>query len=186
MARGSAAASNAADTAARTSAGLSGNASALYGTVAPALTRDVVNPTGFSPADLAAMDTAAQQSTGGSEAAATGQGALLGARTRNAGAPMAAIAESTRTAGENLSRGALGTRIQNAMLKNTNRRAALGGLESLYGTNVSGANAASGQIAGDVNADTNARNASWDWASHILQPVLSAAGNSKYLTGGSP
>lgn len=122
------------------------------------------------------MNTANEESAGGSQSSAVGQGALLAARTRNAGAPAAAIEKASRTAGEDLSRRALQTRISNAQLKESQRRSGLGGLESLYDTETGAGLTASGQIAPDVNANTNAANQSWDWARFILDPALQAGG----------
>src|SRR5579864_7452790 len=103
MARGS----QTADTAATSAQGLSstyaGNASNLFGTLAPTLEAEAAHPSGMTPTDLAATDTAAKQSAGGTQAAAVGQGALRAARTRNAGGADAAVAESSRRAGEQLS-----------------------------------------------------------------------------------
>jgi hypothetical protein len=135
----------------------------------------------MSPTDIAAADTAAQQSAGGGEAAAVGQGALRAARTRNAGGADAAIAASGRTAGQNLSEAALGTRLANSRLKQSQQQAGLSGLEGLFSTNLSGGNAALGQVAPDINANTNAENASWDWSKDLFAPLLGAAGNSARL-----
>lgn len=151
------------------------NSGALYSTLAPQLEAEAAHPAGYSPVDMAAMNTAAMQTGGGAMAGAVGQGGLEAARTRNAGGSDAAIQESARNAGQQASRGALGTQINNANLKEQQRRAALGGLESLYGGNLNTSVGALGQVAGNVNADTNAENASWDWTKGLS--ALSQAGN---------
>ena len=66
---------------------------------------------------IAAADTAEQQSAGGGQSAAVGQGALLAGRTRNAGSADAAVGASTRAVGQQLSEGALQTRLKNAGMK---------------------------------------------------------------------
>lgn len=152
------------------------NGNSLYSDLAPSLESTVANPQGFSPADEAAMETGAQQGAGGSEAAAVGQGGLLAARTRNAGAGSKAITDASRGAGEELSRNLLGIRTADASLKQHQRDTAQSGLEGLYGANVSGQGQALGNVAANSNANTNAANASWDWAKDVLSPVLSAAG----------
>lgn len=176
MARGSDQARGAATSAQGISNTAGGNAQGLYSTLAPELLTEATHPSGFAPTDLAAMDTAGQQSAGGTQAAAVGQGALKAARTRNAGGSDAAIEQSSRDAGEQLSRGALGTQILNAKTKEGQREGALHGLEGLFGTNLGSSVGALGQVASNINADTNAANASWDWAKYILDPALQAAG----------
>ena len=176
MARGSTQATGAATSAQNLSNGLQGNAQSLYGSVAPELQAEAAAPSGYAPADLAAMNTSAQQSAGGSQAGAVGQGALLAARTRNAGAPAAAIGQSTRTAGQQASNAAVGIQAKNAGLKEEQRQAGLSGLENLYGRDLTGATTALGEVAPAINANTNAANESWDWTKFVLDPLLAAGG----------
>jgi hypothetical protein len=110
------------------------NAAGLYGTVAPALTQEAIAPQGINPADLAKMNTAAQQSAGGSNAGAVGQGSLLSARTRNAGSGAAAIAKSAEGAQQQLGNEAVGIQNENTKVKQQQQQAGLNGLQSLYGT----------------------------------------------------
>ncbi len=153
-----------------------GNAQSLYSTLTPQLEAQAANPSGYGPTDLAAMDTEAQQTAGGSEAGAVGQGALLAARTRNAGAAGKAISDSTRAAGEELSKGRLGVSVGNAKLKNQQREQALGELGGLTENQYGAANNSLGEVANNVNANTNASNASWNWAKYLLDPALEAGG----------
>lgn len=136
---------------------LRSGASSVYNTLAPQLTAQATHPMGMSPTDLAAANTAAQQSAGGSQAAAVGQGGLLAARTRNAGGAAAAIGEASRGAGRNLSEAALGTQLKNATLKEQQRGEAQTGLGRLYSTNVSGANEAAGEEAKLLEANEAAK-----------------------------
>lgn len=154
---------------------LQGQQGSLYGALAPALTQDIVNPTGLTPTEKATANTAAQQSAGGSMAGATGQGALLSQRTRNAGTADAAIGESARAAGRNLSNAALNTELEDVALKNRKQAAAKGELGSLYGMTGQEANQALGETAGNVNANTQAANQSWDWAKYLFDPTLQAS-----------
>lgn len=124
--------------------GLYGNAGAIYGPLSAELTSQMAHPTGLTPAQMAAQNTAAQQSAGGSMAGTVGQGALYAARTRNAGAAQNAIAQGGRQASENLSNAALKTQQQNANLQQQNQRAATSGLENLYGTELGGSENALG------------------------------------------
>ena len=173
MARGSDAATGAATSAQNISNQSSGNSSALYGALAPTLESEMANPQGFGPQAVAEMTTQQQQGAGGSEAAAVGQGALRAARTRNAGTADAAIGQSTRTAGETLSKGLLATQMANARAKMQQQQEATGGLENLYGENLNSSVGALGQVASNVNANTGAENASWDWAKDVMDPILS-------------
>ena len=178
MARGSAPASTAATTALSNSGTFAGNAGNLYSDLAPQLETEAAHPSGFDAPDLAAMQTEGQQGAGGAEAGAVGEGMLHAARTRNAGGADAAIGEGVRSAGENLSKNALGVRIANAKLKNQQQQEGLGGLTNLTGLETGAENQALGEVAPAVNADVNQQNASWDWAKDLLDPTLQAAGYS--------
>ena len=117
---------------------LSGNAQGIYGSLAPTLQAEAAHPQGFAPTDKAAMNTAAQQSAGGGNASAVGQGALLAARTRNAGAAQNAIAQGGRQASQNASDAAVGTEMANANLKNKQQQAGISGEEGLYNSTMGG------------------------------------------------
>jgi hypothetical protein len=176
MARGSNVANQAATTAINNSNTLMGSGSSIGSFLAPELESQAANPQGYSPTDMAAMDTASLQSAGGGQAGAVGAGGLRAARSRNAGGADAASAEAGRDATAAVSRGALGSKIANAEAKTGERSQALSGLGNLYGTNVSGSNQALGIVPQAVNANTNAENASWNWANYLLDPLLSAGG----------
>lgn len=178
MARGSSIATQAATTGQNLADSYSGNASSLFSSLEPQLNTEATNPQGFAPTDLAAMNTSAQQSAGGTQAAAVGQGALRSARTRNAGGADAAIGEASRHAGEQLSNAGLTTTLKNASLRNEQQQHGISGLNSLFGENASAGNQALGDVAPNVNADTNAENASWDWSKDLFQPLLAAASSS--------
>ncbi len=176
MARGSNQATTAANTATGLSGQLEGNAASAYGTLMPELQSEAMNPQGFQPADLAKMNTAAKQTAGGTQAGATGQGALLAGRTKNPGTASAAIAESAREGGRQQSQEDLQTNIANAKLKEAQRQSGLKGEENLTGLETGAGLSALGQVAPDVNANTNAANQSWDWAKFLLDPALQSAG----------
>lgn len=174
MARGNSTATGAATTADTLANTYSGNAGALYGPLSGELQSEAAHPAGIDPTTMARMDTAALQTGGGSTGAAVGQGALRAARTRNAGGSDAAIASAARSGGETASRGILGNRIKSAEMQDRERQSALSGLNNLFAENLSGGNQALGQVAGDVNASTNAENASWDWAKDLFDPIMQA------------
>ena len=167
MARGSGQAAEAQSAAQGISGTAAGSAGSLYGTLAPELMTEAAHPSGFDPATMAKMDTASQQSAGGAAAGAVGAGGLKAARTRNAGGADAAIGESGRNAAEVLSKGVLGTQIENARLKQQQSQSALGELGSLYGTNTGASINALGQVANNVNANTEDANSTWDWTKAV-------------------
>jgi hypothetical protein len=153
---------NNAATAGNLSNQLTANASNVYGGLEPQLAAEAAHPSGYTPGQKASINTAAQQSAGGTTAGATGAGGLYAARTRNAGAGQAAIGASSRAAGGNLSRAAVGTQVQDANLAQKNRNAALGGLSGMYGTELSGGEGALGLSNQALSgADSSAANNAW-------------------------
>ena len=183
MARGNTTAQNASSTAATQAGTDYGNANALYGPLSTTLENQVANPQGINPTDMAKMDTAALQSGGGATAGGVGQGALRAARTRNAGGSDAATASSVRTGGEIASKGILANQNKNAELKSSQQQSAENGLNSLFSENLSGGNSALGETAANANANTSAENASWDWATDLLNPLLGDASKAKAFAG---
>lgn len=117
---------------------LGANAANIYGSLAPQLESEAAHPQGYTPQQKSAINTAGQQSAGGSMAGAVGQGALMAARTRNAGAGANAIQQSGRQASENLSNVATGTERGSANLANQKQEAAQRGLEGLNSTELGG------------------------------------------------
>lgn len=183
MARGSSQAQTAATSSQDLSNTFSANAENLFGQVNPLLQEEAVHPQGMAPTDLAAADTAAMGSAGGAQSAAVGQGALKAARTRNAGGADAAIASSTRSAGQQLGNEAVGVRLKNAALKQQQQQGGISGLTGLTENQTGAGINALGEVASNVNANTNAENASYDWAKDIMDPLLQAAGASSGTIG---
>lgn len=140
---------------------LQGNAANIYGSVEPTLAAEAAHPQGYSPTDLAMLNTSAQQSAGGSQAGAVGQGALLASRTKNAGTADAAIAKSAENAGGLLSKAALGTQEANANLKQKQQQEGLSGMQSLYGTDLSGGENALGLSNSALDIANNAKPGFW-------------------------
>lgn len=115
---------------------LNDNATNLYGSIAPTLQAEAAHPAGYSPTQLSAMNTAAMQSAGGSQSGTVGQGALLAARTRNAGAAQNAVGAGSRAAGANLSNAAVGTQVKDANLAQQHQQAGIAGETGLYNTDL--------------------------------------------------
>lgn len=168
------AAKNNASTASNLSNQLTANAASVYGGLEPQLQAEAAAPSGYTPTQKAAMNTAAQQSAGGGNAGAEGQARLYAARTNNAGGAKAAIGAATRGSGANLSNAAVGTEVQNANLQQKQRQAGLSGLSNLNQTETSageGALGLSDQALGVANDAYN--NNPWI---KTLQTAMQSAG----------
>ena len=138
---------------------LQGAATGINNYLTPQLENEANNPQGYTPQQLAYMNTASQQSLGGSTAGITGQANLAAARTRNAGGFQGAIGSGSRTAQKQLSQNALGIQTQQAQLQQQQRQQALQALQSLYGVDESTALGylnSSNSALGAENADTGA------------------------------
>lgn len=153
---------------------LNSNASNIFGGLEPTLQAEAAHGTGYTPAQKALQNTAAQQSAGGATAGAVGQGGLYAARSRNAGGAQAAIGDATRGAGANLSRSAVGTEVNSANLANQNQQRGIGGLSNLYGEELGGGEANLGLSNQALQgADQSAANNPW---MKLLQSGIAAGG----------
>jgi len=140
---------------------LGANAENIYGSLAPTLTAQMAHPAGDTPQQKSAINTAGQQSAGGSMAGATGQGALLAARTRNAGAGANAIQQSGRNASDELSKVATGTEVGSANLANEQQQGAIKGLEGLNSAELGGSLQALGLSNSALNTANQAKPSFW-------------------------
>lgn len=147
------------------------NAAGINSTLTPALTQEAVNPTGYTPTQLGAQTTAAEQSAGGSNAGATGGALLRAARTRNVGSAPAAIDQSSRNAGQDLSQINAGIQTNNADLQQKQKQAGISGLEGLYGENV---NAGEGALGLSNSALGDAGKLQDFWQTYLLQAMSTA------------
>ena len=105
-----------------------------YGTMQPIFSQMATNPQGLTEQQKANMLTSSQQSLGGGQSAAAGAGALMAARSGNAGAAVGAISDSARQAGVTGSQNALGIQNQDAMLARQQQEQGLNGLQGIYNT----------------------------------------------------
>jgi len=134
-------------------AGYSTAAGADSAAITPYLTKNLTNPAGYSPSQMAQMLTASSQSLGGSEAAAMGTGNIMAAHDRSAAGVSAAADQSARDAMKQQSTNALGVDTASTNLANQRQADAATGLQNLYGTNTQAvlsalglSNAAIGQL----------------------------------------
>lgn len=107
-------------------------AAGAYGTLNPIYTQEATNPQGFTQQQTANQLTASAQNLGGGVAADVGQGALLAARTNNAGGATAAIDAAAHGAQAQQSENALGVQNQSAMLARQQQQQGLAGLNGIY------------------------------------------------------
>ena len=147
------------------------------------LTAEAVNPSGYTPAQMASQTTGAEQTAGGSNAGATGGALLRAARTRNAGAASAAIGASNRAAGQELSQINSGIQTRNADLQQKQRQQGISGLEGLYGENVGAGENALGLSTGALK---DAGSLSNFWQDLLLQQMKNgqAAAGAAMAAGG--
>jgi hypothetical protein len=159
--KGVQAGNDAADTASSTGKALNSRAMSLQDTLEPQLEGDIANPQGFGTTGLNSMNTAIQQSTGGSTGGIVGQGNLTAARTRNAGAFTAAAQEASREGTRTAADNTLKVQGMNENLKAEQRASALRAKQGLFGSDLSGSLQAMGLVPGDINAATKAEGPSW-------------------------
>ena len=134
------------------------------------------------------MNTAAQQSAGGSTAGAVGQGGLYAARTRNAGGAQNAIGNATRGAGANLSKVAVGTELASNEQAQQNQQRGISGLQGLYGTEIGQGENALGLSNEALGVAAKAKPSFWQsLATDAIDPIAAGFGGavSGRLFGGS-
>lgn len=151
------AATNAADT----SANLGGEAAAIGGNVTPFLTQEMLHPTGYGQQGLSAMTAAAEGGAGGATAGLTGQANQRAAVSRNAGGYQAALDDASRNRAKAAAGASENIAGENANLEQQQQQEGAAGLQNMYKTDTSGMLEASGQVAPDINAETNAGNSGW-------------------------
>ena len=150
-------------------------ATQLYDPLTSQLQSEAANPQGYTPQQLAYMNTASQQSLGGSVGGVTGQANLEAARTRNAGGFQGAIGSASRGAQKQLSQNALGIQTQQANLQEAQKQQALQSLQQLYGVDQATAQAYLTGSNSALNAENQASGAN-SLLGKILTTGIAAAG----------
>lgn len=159
----------------------------LYHTLFPTLRQNLVNPQGFGK-DLNAINTANQQSIGGSVAGVVGQGNLQAARTGNAGGFAPALDEAARSGARQMSQNALNVQEQNAYLKNQQQQQAMNALGRLYGENTDATLRALGlsnQSLGESNQALGIAGDQKSWGNILTDSYAQALGKSLGTVGAS-
>jgi hypothetical protein len=111
-----------------------GQANGAFNVANPVYTQMATHPTGYTPQEIANQQTASNQTLGGANSAAVGEGALASARTNNAGGYQAAIDDAARNAGATQSQNNLGILNRSADLQRQQQEEGLQGLSNEYGT----------------------------------------------------
>lgn len=172
-------------TASNLSNNLTANASNIYGGLEPELAAESAHPSGYTPQEKALQNTAAQQSAGGATAGAVGQGGLLAARTRNAGAAQGAIGSAVRSAGSGLSRAAVGTETNSADLAHETQQEGLKGEQGLYGTELSQGEGALGLSDQALNIASQAKPGFWQqYGQQLGQQAMNQLISGGFSAGG--
>jgi hypothetical protein len=109
-----------------------GQADNAYGVAAPIYQQMAVRPQGYTPQQMADQVTASNQTLGGSNSAAVGEGALASARTNNAGGYQAAIDDAARESAAQQSENVLGIQNRSDMLQRQQQEEGLQGLSGIY------------------------------------------------------
>ena len=174
-------ASSAATNAGNTSANLGAEASGIGSTLTPFLTSELEHPQGYSQGDTSAMLAAGIGGAGGADSGIVGQAGQRAAVSRNAGGFQSALDDAARSRTKAAAGSSEGIAADNAGLKQTQQQDASRGLQGMYGTDTSGMLNASGQIAGDVNAEANADKTGWI---QNAQSLLSSGMDVAKLAGG--
>lgn len=160
---------------------LTTNAANVYGGLEPTLAAEAAHPSGYSPIEKAAQNTAAQQSAGGGAAGAVGAGRLYAARTNNAGGAKEAIGAGVRGAGQNLSDAAVGTEVGSANLAHKTQQQGISGLQGLNSTELSGGENALGLSNQALGVANQAKPSFWQQfgtqaADDALKAAMAAGG----------
>jgi hypothetical protein len=155
----------------------------LYDRLNPIYSSEAYNPQGYSPTDLASMETAVRQNAGGAVAGAVSEGNLEAARTGNAGGFATALDDSVRDAMKGENAGSLAIQQSNADLKEKKRQAGIEGLSGLYGTTDKDVLASLGVQNQSTQALTEAGKSGWF---QNMMGMINAFRPSGGFGGGSP
>jgi hypothetical protein len=159
---------------------LYGDSQNIGGPLTAQLQQEATNPQGYTPQQLAYMNTSSQQSLGGGTAATTGTANLEAARSKNVGGFQGAVGSANRGTQRQASQNALGIQTQQANLQEAQKQQALSSLQGLYGTDVSGSNAYLNTSNTALNNENTAPNF---WQQYLLQGAKAAGGAAAAAAG---
>jgi hypothetical protein len=147
-----------------------GTANSEMSSLNPFYTGEMTNPQGLGTAGVNAANTASQQALGGATAGVTGEGALMGARTRNTAGITEALDSASRGAMQTGSENATKVQLANEMLKEQQRQEGAAGKAGIFGTETN----LGGQALGMGPGTLQARAAGQSWMQNNFQPFMSS------------
>lgn len=147
-----------------------GAASSEMSSLDPFFAGEMKNPQGMGTTGVNAANTASQQALGGATAGVTGEGALMGARTRNTAGITEALDSNARGAAQTGSENATKVQLANEMLKEQQRQAGAAGKEGIFNTETG----AGTQTLGMGPSTLQARAAGGSWMQNTFQPFMSS------------
>lgn len=136
-----------------------------YNTVNPVYSAFAQGNQGMTQSQVANANTSLQQSQGGTQAGAVGEGNLQAARTGNIGGYSAAVDDAARSGGVTSSQGSLNVQNENAQMAHQNQLTGLQGEQQLFNTTDQA------QL-GALNAANNVQSPFWQKL--LMQGVQSA------------
>jgi hypothetical protein len=175
-------ANNAATAAGSTAAGLGAGASNISSALVPRLTQQLNNPSGYSQQDIGSMLSSGLAGSGGATAGLTGAAGKMGMTERNPNGFSAALDSAARTAGKTNAGISEGISANNAGVKQQQQSQAGSLLSGLYGTDVSGQNNASSQVAKDAQIGNSMSGLNQTLG--VLNTVGNLAGGAGSILGG--
>jgi hypothetical protein len=156
-----AAAANAGVNATNTGAGYGAGASTIGSQLVPFLSQQLTHPSGMSQQDIGSQLTAGLAGAGGATSGLQGAASKDAATSRNPMGFSAALDSAARSRDKAAAGTSEGIAANNVNVKLDQQNQAARGLQGLYGTDVGAQTSNQGQVAGDVNAETNAGNSGW-------------------------
>ena len=154
-------ASAAAGTAGSTATTLGTESQGIGANLTPFLTQEMLHPQGLGQEGIGAEESAALGGAGGAASGLTGMADQRAAVSRNAGGYQAALADAARSREKAAAGASEGIEAQNQNLMQQQQQEGAAGLSGLYKTDTSGMLESQGQVAPDVNAETNAGKSGW-------------------------
>jgi hypothetical protein len=156
-----AAASQAAKTAAATGGQYGAEAQGIGGMLVPQLQQDVANAPGLGTGTTNAMLQQGLGAAGGAASGIVGQEGLRAARSRNVGGSAGVLDEAAREKMRTSAGVGLDVATKNAMVQQQQRASALKQLEGIYGTDVGAGLKAQSLVPEDIDAWAKANQTGW-------------------------
>lgn len=160
-------------------------ASGISSTIIPTLNREAAGGGGLTPTQKNQALVASQQGAGGAAGGVAGAAGLAAARTRNSGSLSGVLDAAARAKAQAGSQAGLNVENASTKLAAQQQQQALGGLEGLYGTDVSAQMKAMGLQNQDLDTELNANKQGWlQQGEGVLGTLGGAAKTAAGIQGG--